>query len=423
MDNLENKNIYTEVSSSEPESLGSYPDGPEHQFAEPVSDATTFSWLEDEEQEDVSKHTSGSIPFVSSEPAKAYILGSESDTAVDKKVPKKKKRINGWKVAYLILVLGLILGIVFGLRWVWKACADYQEKSAATLVKAAGEELSSQIGMDLEPALIPTINPDGTYDYVLKSGKQSVAKVTLEKAGSGIMGLALFKTRSVSSMLHFSVILPEGAVIDSAESDYMASAEPYVLPEMRKLDSIGWGRSKTYYKVDVDWLYDDSDIHVSKDGIQLPLVRLGDGCLLAAEYYTGDTCSNIRARAAELSNKYALFMSNDYSYWALDPYIVDGSPLRDLLSSMDMTWFGYHLYTEVHDLVMSDPIPVANRYALINVSFNYDVVRWDYTDRSPIELCLVLYQEDDGYWRLADLENNISMQQELTPQDPWVGEW
>ncbi len=112
-------------------------------------------------------------------------------------------------------------------------------------------------------------------------------------------------------------------------------------------------------------------------------------------------------------------MSNDLGYWSLDPSIISGSPIRDLLMGMDMTWFGYHYYTEVNDLMMSDPVIAGSGYAMINVSFNYDVIRWDGTDRSPIDLCLVLYLCDDGVWRLADLENNIKIELPMSEQTPW----
>ena len=358
------------------------------------------------------------IPGLLPEEDATFIPGLGPEEEEPKKEKKKKRPA---RTAYLIFVLVLIAAIVFGLIWVWKQCEEYQKCSAATLVGEAGKKLSEDTGLELESSLIPSIGDDGLYNYVLKAEGKPVAKVSLNKIKSGIMGLALFETKEVSSLVHYKVIMPEDCVLDVKNQtvDYMSTAEDYILPATEKLGRAGFG-FRTYKKVDVSWVYDESQLLVTRDGEELPLIALGDDTFLAADYYKGYTRQTIRERAAELSNKYALFMSNDYSYWDLDPYIISGSPLKDVLSGMDMTWFGYHDYTEVNDLYMSEPVVVGDRFAMINLAFNYDVVRWDGTDRSPISLCLILYLCDDGVWRLADLENNTQIEMEMTPQMAWI---
>ncbi|MBR0482108.1 MAG: L,D-transpeptidase [Firmicutes bacterium] len=354
-------------------------------------------------------------------PAEGKISNEAPTQPSDEKNPKAAKKKNPGRTAYLIFVLFLVLAIAGGLFWVWKQCAEYQKASAATLVGEAGKELSEATGLELESSLIPTVNDAGEYEYVLKSEGKPVAKVTLEKTKSGIMGLALFEKKDVQSLVKYKVIMPEDCVLSVTNQtiDYMSTAEDYVFPATQKLKKSGFS-VETYKKIDVNWVYDESQLEVSRNGEVLPLIQLDKDTFFAANYYKDYERQTIRERAAELSNKYALFMSNDYSYWDLDPYIIPGSPLKDVLSGMDMTWFGYHYYTEVKDLVMSEPINVGDRYAMINLSFNYDVIRWDGTDRSPIELCLILHLEDDGYWRLADLENNIQVEQDMSSQAAWI---
>ena len=366
---------------------------------------------------DTSKEPGGSAAYP--EDATPIFFDDVSENEVSKEpVPKKKK---GGRIAYIVFVLILIGAIVFGLIWVWKQCEEYQKASAATLVAQAEKELSEAAGIELESSLIPATGEDGNFEYILKSEGKPVAKVTLKKVKSGLLGLALFERQSIESLVHYEVIVPDDCTLDVTNQivDYMSSAEDYTIPAMRKLKDYGFS-VKTYKKVDVNWVYDDSQLVVNRSGETLPLIKLDEDTYLTAEYFKPYERQTIRERAAELSNKYALFMSNDYSYWDLDPYIVYGSPLKDVLSGMDMTWFGYHDYTEVTDLKMSEPIKVGDRYAMINVSFNYDVIRWDGTDRSPIDLCLILYLSDDGVWRLADLENNIQIHQEMSEQHPWI---
>ena len=223
----------------------------------------------------------------------------------------------------------------------------------------------------------------------------------------------------MQSLMHFRVVMPEGCELSvEGETVDMSLASSYSLSETNKLRAYGFP-VRGYKLADIDWIYDASQIEVYGNGRSLPFVTLEDGSFLAVDYYQGDAVPGIRARAAELAGKYALFMSNDYSFWALDPYIVYGSPLREVLYGMDMTWFGYHEYTEVNNLRMSDPVVVGDGYAMVNASFDYDVIRWDGTDRSPIELCLIMRLEEDGYWRLADLENNIQIDLPMSDQSPW----
>ena len=351
--------------------------------------------------------------------ATPIFFGEEETGRKPEKKPAKKK-VNAGKIAYLIFVLILILAIAGGLVWVWKQCEIYQENSAATVVRQAQEELSEATGLEFETSMIPTASEDGTFDYVLKSGGKPVAKVTLRKTGSGLLGLALFEKAGVSSLMHYKVVMPADCVLYAPDTgaDYMSSAEDYVIVPLQNLKNAGFP-VRTWKKVDVDWLYDASQLTVQRNGEIMPLIDLGNDTFLAVDYYTGGEKQAIREAAAELSNKYALFMSNDLGYWSLDPSIISGSPIRDLLMGMDMTWFGYHYYTEVNDLMMSDPVITGSGYAMINVSFNYDVIRWDGTDRSPIDLCLVLYLCDDGVWRLADLENNIKIELPMSEQTPW----
>ncbi|MBQ9912176.1 MAG: hypothetical protein IJM49_04015 [Firmicutes bacterium] len=332
--------------------------------------------------------------------------------------PKPKKKNKG-KIAYRIFVLVLLLAIIGGLIWVWNKCVEYQKSSAATLVAQACDELSEETGLELETVLIPKVNDEGDFEYVLKSEGKPVAKVILAKVKSGLLGLALFERKDVKSLLHFKVIIPDGyELIVGGEAVDISLASDYSLAETGKLRAYGFP-VRGYKLADIDWIYDASEITVNKNGRILPLFPLADGSLFAVDFYSADSVPGIRARAAELSNKYALFMSNDYSFWALDPYIVYGSPLREVLYGMDMTWFGYHDYTQVNNLRMSDPVIVGDGYAMINVAFDYDVIRWDGTDRSPIELCLIMRLEDDGYWRLADLENNIEIELPMSEQAPW----
>ena len=376
---------------------------------EEIEDATPISFDEPE--------ITDATPIFIEEPQEESEAKDDPSKAPKAEKPKKSKG----RIAYLIFVLVLLFAIIGGLIWVWKQCDEYQKNSAATLVNEAGRKLSEETGLELESSMIPTINPEGTYDYVLKSNGKPVAKVSLNKTKSGLLGIALFETKEVTSLVHYKVIIPDDCAlnVENQTIDYMSAAEEYTIPALKKLKDYGFSM-KTYKKVDVDWVYDASQITVTKDGETLPLIKLEEDTYLAADYYDGYVRQTIREKAAELSNKYALFMSNDYGYWDLDAYIISGSPLVDVLSGMDMTWFGYHDYTEVHDLMMSEPIEVGDRYAMINLSFNYDVIRWDGTDRSPISLCLVMYLGDDGVWRLADLENNIQITQEMTEQLPWI---
>ena len=426
MDNRNDTNIYKEVSDLNTEG----------DRQELVEDATTFSWLDEDEIKETADPVSFDVQKVSEDPfadIKMQRDMQESESSREKDLPTetenipsqnnapKKKKGKAGRIIYLAFVLLLAAAIGGGLFWVWRACDEYQKASAMTIVGKAGEELSKETGLELESSYIPTINEDGTYDYVLKADGKAVAKVTLEKIKSGIMGLALFEKKDISSLVHYQVIMPDDCTlnVENQSIDYMASAEDYVIPAMEDIKNAGFG-VRTYKKVDVSWVYDESQLLVSRDGEQLPLIPLGNDTFLAVDLYKGMQRQTIREKAAELSNRYALFMSNDLSYWQLDPYIVSGSPLRNLLAGMDMTWFGYHDYTRVRDLVMSEPIEVGDRYAMVNLSFNYDVIRWDGTDRSPISLCLILYLCDDGVWRLADLENNIQIEQEMTPQLAWI---
>ncbi len=357
-----------------------------------------------------------SEPPARKRPTVDEVMAMQEEEAREKKSKKEKKKRPG-RTAYLVFVLVLVLAIIGGLIWVWIKCVEYQASSAATLVAQAAKELSDRTGLSLESSLIPKINDDGDYEYVLKSGKKPVAKVTLTKKGAGLLGLALFEKKDVSSLVKLKVIMTEDCSVDGSQ-DREFKLEEYVLPETRNLKNYGFG-VQSYVTGEVEWLYDEAQLIVRKDGNFMPLVDLGGDTYLAADYYSGNEKDTIRAKAAELSARYALFMSNDLSYWDLDPYIIGGTPLRTLLAGMDMTWFGYHYYTEVNDLMMSDPMRVGNRFALVNASFNYDVIRWDGTDRSPIELCLIMYLCDDGEWRLADLENNIQLELDMTPQTPW----
>ena len=180
--------------------------------------------MENEEIKDVSL-----IPGME-EVQDASAIDFGEDTAGEK-IPEtaaaEKKKVRPARIAYLVFVLLLIAAMAWGLVWIWNACSEYQKNSAATLVGEAGRQLSEETGLELESSLIPAVSEEGYYEYVLKSEGKPVAKVTLNKVKSGIMGLALFETKEVSSLVHYKVVMPDDCVLDvrNQNIDYMSAAE------------------------------------------------------------------------------------------------------------------------------------------------------------------------------------------------------
>ena len=104
--------------------------------------------------------------------------------------------------------------------------------------------------------------------------------------------------------------------------------------------------------------------------------------------------------------------------------LMYGSPLFESIPSMDVQWYTTHNAIRYENILCSEPIMLNDHYALVQISFDF-IVSSNYTIYAPgsdvtypIQLTQYLHLDDDGIWRLADMNMLLRFDLEMEPYTP-----
>lgn len=326
------------------------------------------------------------------------------------KINKKKRK---FLIGYLCFVAVLAVCIAGGLVWIWNACDTYQKNSASTVVEAERARLSEELGTELTCDMVPQANADGTYGFTLKNGDVKTAKVILEQSGTGIMNLAMYRLSSVEGLVTCDFVGPEGCSAWQNGKEQQISAQPYVFIGTENLAERGFELPQ-FYRYTVSGLFSTEGITIKNSGEEQKLTELKNGLCLASNGFDEETALAIRRRVNKFNEAYAYYMSKHVELGYLYSYIASGSRLFGVFSSMDVEWYSAHSGARFSDEKTSEPIMLGERYALVNSSFDFDLVRFGNPVTIPTSVCWIAYKDNYGTWKMLDLRMNLDYDLEMS---------
>ena len=104
--------------------------------------------------------------------------------------------------------------------------------------------------------------------------------------------------------------------------------------------------------------------------------------------------------------------------------IMYGSPLLQSIPSMDVQWYTTHNAIRYENVLCSEPVMLNDHYALVQISYDF-IVSSNWTKYAPgsdvtypIQLTQYLHLDDDGIWRLADMNMILRLDLDMTPYEP-----
>ncbi len=329
------------------------------------------------------------------------------------------------KLCYLFFILILIGASVYAVKYVWDECKVYQSASATTRVNEAIADIEGLIDLDLKTDMIPIKIEGERVFYRIYSDVAPVADVELHKIRNVLGIVAIYEEPIVSGIVSYDLLVPDDsyAVVYEGEKELDSSVfvsqteegkrKAFTVPAKSTLNDMGIS-VPSFHWITVSNIYDISQIKIYKGtdstdkSQELSIVPMDNNAYFAGYIRTDDFNTEMRKYAAFLSEKYSNYISNDYPYYSLRSRICSNAPLANRLLNVTLTWYGQHTSVEAVDMKVSDILMLSDNLCLFNTNFRYiSNSVWGYVDDENTSLCLLLYKEWDGEWRIAELLNHI----------------
>ena len=347
-------------------------------------------------------------------------------TKEEKKEYKKRKKEamkfgRTAKLLYFVFILILLAASAYFVKLTWYECKAYQQASARTRIDEAIEELEEKTGLEAKSDMIPVKTEDNDIIYRLYSDGAAVADVKLHKNRACCIVLAIYDEPVLESLLSFDLLVPTDSVTEIREGDELLDASllttdleetavnKFSVPARSTLN--GMGISVPEYKnIRVKGIFDISQVNIKTGDTQLKLFEMKDGRYFAAYVADKDLNDLLRNRAAYIAEKYANYISNDYSYSSLRSMICWNAPFADRLLNVTLTWYGAHDKVETVNMKVSDAVRMSDNNYMLNVSFDYITTGIYGVNNEESKLNIYLHWDNDGVWRVSELMNNIQME-------------
>ena len=327
---------------------------------------------------------------------------------------KKKVRVS--MILYMMLLFVLIGAIIAGADYIWSACEEYQANSAPTLLKQAMADISNFSGLeDIEYDPAPIVDENGESIYTIRSGSEAVARVRLGVKKQGILTLALYELRGMEGIRTFEFFAAEGINVTAKGQP----VEPVEKLKYYGTDSLSKFKDDrkipVYYRYKIDGLYSESQIETACNGHELAAEIEIDGIKYIEKRFSASVASTIKKRARAIAEKYSNFISKDTTWAKLSKEIMNGSQLKTSIPSLEVRWYTVHSSWSVKNVMISEPLCLSDKYALVHISYTYIIDRWGTKNEVPTELALYLHKDSDGVWRLAEMNLNPNYDLEMKP--------
>ena len=330
----------------------------------------------------------------------------------------------GAKLVYLIIVLILAVVILYLLNWLWRFAGRYQAGSIDTLLQKAAEEISAQTGEEITYSSVPTVESSGESSFDLRSGKQNIGKVVLGIKEMGPFSQAIYEIRSIRGIAAFDYEASEGIeLINTVTGEPLTTAGSTVFPGTESFINYQGNKvSPRVYSYSADGLYSKTQIEAKCPGSKLLFLENDNG--IVTIYKTPEDAalsSSLKSRAFQIAQAYSGYISTDVTWWTLSSMIMNGSPLLESIPSMDVQWYTTHNAIRYENVMCSEPLILSGNYALVQITYDF-IVSSNWTKYAPgsdvtypIQLTQYLHLDDDGIWRLADLNMILRLDLEMTP--------
>lgn len=158
------------------------------------------------------------------------------------------------------------------------------------------------------------------------------------------------------------IIVPDGAILETPDRSVSYTAR---YSEIHLWDY-------TLYEINVDWLYDYSDMAVSLNEENLSVKKISDNYFIAEKEMNAKEIETLKDKTAEFI------------------YIQENK-------------------TDITKLYISNPLILADRFVMLEANYNGDKYA-----------SLLLYLEDDGNWSLKEFFGNETLGREKTPHLSYI---
>ena len=321
---------------------------------------------------------------------------------------KKRVRIvRLGRFLYCLLVLCLIGAIVYGARYLWRSCAEYQANSVHTVLDEAVRKASDESGLNITYSPVPTVDENGDSIFILRSDKTPVGKAYLGIKKRGILNLALYELKKIEGTRSFELCAPEGVSV-TVDGQQVEPAETLSYFGSDSLKSFKDDRKiPVFYRYEVGGLYTESQIKIECESNELTESRQLKGKRFLEKRFSESTAKTIKDRAKAISQLYSNYISLDTKWANLSAQIMKGSSLLKSIPSLEVKWYNAHTSWKIEKVKTSEPLCLNSKYALVYISYNYVIYRGSTRSVIPTELALYLHKDSDGIWRLAELNTNL----------------
>ena len=329
---------------------------------------------------------------------------------------KKEKKTHVGLMFYLLLlvVLGFIIYKASGL--VWDICEEYQANSATTVMEQTVAKLRADTGLDIGYSPIPTIDENGDSTYILKIDKTPVGKAQLH-IKKKILTLALFELKGWEGTRSYEFYAPEGVTVKSCGQPVEPVSTHHYFSDDFLQEYQDDRKISGFYRYKIEGIFDFSQIEISYDGYELTesVQSTLDPITFYEKRFSPEVESVIKERARYAAQLYSNYISLDVKWAKLAAEIMDGSPLLDSIPTLEVQWFNAHNRWDMEDVYISRPLCINDRYALLQISYNYVITRGSTINNFPTSLLFYMHLDSDGVWRLADMNPNPIYDFEMFP--------
>ena len=333
-----------------------------------------------------------------------------------------KKGSRSAKLVYLIIVLILLVVMLYMLNWLWKFAERYQAGSIDTLLTQASQQMSQQTGLDIGYSSVPTVEPDGSSTFNLTYNKHKVGKVRLAVKEMGPFSQAIYEIKEITGTGSFEFEAMEGIELTNTSSGQkLTSLGSENFPGTEFMADYFGAAIPQMHKYQADGIFTREQVEAQCPGYKLIYLEGEDGKLnIYKTSENADLNNTLRARAFHVAQAYSGYISTDVAWDTLASTITYGSPLLESIPSMDVQWYTTHNAIRYENIMISDPIILRDDYAMVQISFDFIVSsNWTiYAAGSdvtyPIELTEYLHLDNDGIWRVADMNMILRLPLEMT---------
>lgn len=308
-----------------------------------------------------------------------------------------------FKIFYIVYIVILLVLICTGLFWVYDCCDKYQNNSSETLIDNVIEKLKEEKGIITTCDNVPSIDENGNTNYILRSNKTEIAKITLKKTGNTLIVLPLLEIVDITPLRTYNIITASKDIsfsINNKEVNYSYTDYDYSsIPFFNELNKSLYTFPDLYITT-ISNVYDLSEINIEENK---DLFKVNDDTYILLEKLDNLKQEKIKEKAIYLIKKYSSYIGGELSKDEILSYTQYYSPLNARLS-LYKAFYTHHDSISLNDLEISDAYLLANDYYLINAKYTFITTIDDDEIVDNTTLSLVLH--DNGYsYSLSEISN------------------